>query len=188
VLPVADVHLSEDGRAVLLVVPDMKPVMQLRVDYSITASDGTPLNGPVYLTLNEARPIDLERQGFEKINWKQTLQNTKNLRRTPSPAESTKVVSVKRGRHIYQETGCATCHSLDGSRQVGPSFQGLYGTERAFKNGNTVVADEEYLRQSILHPTQHVVEDYKANMPSYRGILNESELESLIRFIKSLKE
>jgi cytochrome c2 len=173
---------------VFLVVPDMKPVMQLRVDYSITAADGTSLNGPVYLTLNEARPIDLKREGFEEINWKQELQKTKDLARKSSSAESASVVSVKRGRHIYQETGCATCHSLDGSRKIGPSFQGLYGTERALRDGGTVAADEEYLRQSILHPTRHIVKDYKPNMPTYQGILNDSDIESLIRFMKSLKE
>ncbi|MFB6272941.1 MAG: ThuA domain-containing protein [Salinibacter sp.] len=186
-LPVATVHLSDDRQSVLLVVPDMKPVMQLRLGYSVTTADGTPLNGPVYLTLNEARPLDLEEEGFGDVDWKRDLQHAGDLRAEATPSEADTMVSLNRGRHVYQEVGCATCHSLDGSRQVGPTFKELYGTERPLKSGETIVADAQYLRQSILHPRKHVVKGYMPNMPSYQGRLRESEIESLIAFIQSLE-
>ena len=69
---------------------------------------------------------------------------------------------------------------------MGPSFKGLYGTKRALENGETVVADAEYIRQSILNPSKHVVEGYPANMPSYKGMLSDSEIASLVAFIRSL--
>lgn len=185
-LPVAAVHLSADRRAVLLVLPDMRPVMQLQVNYALTAVDGTPVNGPAYLTLNDVRPIDLEREGLGAVDWQRDLEEAGDLRAEAAADESTGTVSAKRGRHLYQEIGCVTCHSLDGSRQVGPSFRGLHGATRTLKSGEEIVADEDYLRQSILHPTRHVVAGYQPNMPSYRGVLGGGEIESLISFIESL--
>ncbi len=184
-LPVANVHLSDDRRSVLLVVPDMQPVMQLQVDYSVT-SEGRPLNGPVYMTVNEARAIDLAAHGLGEVDWKADLANASELQAQAGPSEADTLVSAKRGRHLYQEVGCNTCHSLDGSDNVGPSFRGLYETERALTSGETVVADREYLRRSILNPRADVVEGYMANMPSYEGRLRESEVNSLIAFIRSL--
>jgi cytochrome c2 len=185
-LPVAGVHLSDDRRSVLLVVPDMQPVMQLQVDYSVTSAEGQPFNGPVYLTVNEARPIDLAAYGLGEVDWKVDLTDPTNLQAQAGPSEADTLVSAKRGRHLYQEVGCVTCHALDGSDNVGPSFRGLYETERALKSGETVVADRAYLRQSILNPREDVVEGYMANMPSYEGRLRESEVSSLIAFIRSL--
>ena len=185
-LPVAAVHLSDDRRAVFLVVPDMRTTMQLQVDYAITTSEGTPLNGPVYATLNETREIDLANEGFGGVDWTEDLQQAGDLQARARQSESEQLVSARRGRHLHQEIGCTTCHSIDGSSQVGPSFKGLYGTKRALKNGETVVADAEYIRQSILNPSKHVVEGYPANMPSYEGMLSDSEIASLVAFIRSL--
>jgi cytochrome c2 len=185
-LPVAAVHLSDDRRAVFLVVPDMRTTMQLQIDYTIKTPEGTPLNGPVYATLNESREIDLGNEGFEGTNWQEDLQQAGDLQAQARRSEAEQLVSARRGRHLHQEIGCTTCHSIDGSSQVGPSFKGLYGKTQAMKSGDQVVADAEYIRESILHPSKHVVEGYPANMPSYEGILSESELASLVAFIRSL--
>ena len=184
-LPVAAAHLSEDGTALLLVMPDVQPVMQLQLDYAITAADGTALDGPVFLTLNEARPLDLEAAGFGDVDWQQDVQRASDLIASTPAAEAVEA-TAKRGRHIYQEVGCVTCHSLDGSQQVGPSFQNLFGSERTLVSGETVVADEAYIEQAIWSPASQVVEGYASNMPAYEGILSEAEVESLVLFIKSL--
>jgi type 1 glutamine amidotransferase/glucose/arabinose dehydrogenase/mono/diheme cytochrome c family protein len=185
-LPVADVHLSDDRQSVLVVVPDMRPVMQLQVEYSITTAEGQPLNGPVYLTVNEVRPIDLAPHGLGDVDWQADLEKGGTLQVRAGESEADTLVSAKRGRHLYQEVGCGTCHSLDGSDNVGPSFRGLYETGRDLKSGERVVADRAYLRQSILNPRADVVEGYMANMPSYEGRLRASEVHSLIAFIRSL--
>lgn len=187
-LPVAAAHLSDDGQAVLLVLPDMQPVMQIQVDYAITDADETPLDGPVYLTLNEVRPIDLEREGLGSVDWQDDLEEASDLFAEATVSEAERVVSARRGRHIFEETGCVTCHSLDGSQEEGPSFEGLFEAERPLEDGRTVVADEDYLEQSIRDPARHVVEGYPANMPSYEGVLSDDEIESLILFIQSLAE
>ena len=91
----------------------------------------------------------------------------------------------KLGEQLYTQRGCQSCHSLDGSRKVGPSFQGLYGMENhQMTDGSTVTVDENYLRESILKPEVKVVQGYNNLMPgSYSG-LSERQLSGLIEFIK----
>jgi len=91
----------------------------------------------------------------------------------------------KLGKRLYSEQLCKSCHSLDGSRKVGPSFKGLYGMENhKMSDGSTVTVDENYLRQSILNPNAKVVEGYPAAMPNNYSNLSERELSALIAFIK----
>lgn len=94
-------------------------------------------------------------------------------------------VSAERGRKIAQENGCMACHSTDGTRMTGPTWQNLYGHEVTMTDGTTVTADEEYIRESIVNSGTKVVEGYAAVMPSY-GYLSDSEVESLVEYIKSL--
>ncbi|UFS72163.1 cytochrome c oxidase subunit II [Geomonas sp. RF6] len=93
------------------------------------------------------------------------------------------------GAKIAKERGCLGCHSVDGSRLVGPSFKGLYGREtRVSRNGKTVVvkADETYIRESILTPHAAVVEGYQPVMPDFDD-LREAELGALVRYIEGIK-
>ncbi len=93
------------------------------------------------------------------------------------------------GRQLYQEKACNSCHSLDGSRIVGPTFAGLWERERKFADGTTTLADEEYIRESILYPGKKVVEGYQAGlMPAYEGQLSTDEVSGLIAFIRSVSE
>ncbi|MFZ4767127.1 MAG: c-type cytochrome, partial [Roseimicrobium sp.] len=102
--------------------------------------------------------------------------------------------TVDEGARLYQMIGCMACHSTDGSTvgKVGPSWKGIYGSEREIAKGakGKVAADEAYLRESIVNPSAKVVkgfEKFDAGMPIYAGILNDSQIESLVLFIKSLK-
>lgn len=96
-------------------------------------------------------------------------------------------VSVERGKTIAQNNGCTTCHSIDGSKMVGPTWQNLYGSERTFDDGSTATADEEYLTESIVNPSAKVVEGYPPSMVSY-DFLSDSKINSLVEYIKSLSE
>jgi cytochrome c oxidase subunit 2 len=93
-------------------------------------------------------------------------------------------VQVARGQQLAQAQGCLACHSLDGSPGVGPSWQGLYGREEALADGGTVVADEAYLKESILQPAAKVVAGYAPAMPAYD--FGDAELDDLIAYLKSL--
>ncbi len=96
-------------------------------------------------------------------------------------------VTAERGERLYIQNACQACHSLDGRDGVGPTFAGLYGAERNFTDGTSAIADEDYLIESILEPEVLIVEGYDNVMVPYTH-LNESELQSLVEFIRSLSD
>lgn len=91
------------------------------------------------------------------------------------------------GKELYVSKNCSACHSIDGSRLVGPSWLALYGrVEKA--SGAEIKADEAYLTESIRQPMAKIVEGYPPAMPPYdTSLLSDLELESLILYIKTLK-
>ena len=76
----------------------------------------------------------------------------------------------ERGQQFYLELGCNGCHSLDGTPGVGPTWQGVYLREEPLDDGTTVIADDDYLRDSILNPNAQIVQGFNANiMPQNYG-------------------
>ncbi len=108
--------------------------------------------------------------GFEA--WLQESQ----LGTDASPAE--------RGEALYTQLGCLACHSLDGTPGIGPSFEGLAATERAFTDGTRAVADDNYLREAIVAPAVRIVEGYDALMPATYATLEPEEVDALVAFIQ----
>jgi len=96
-------------------------------------------------------------------------------------------ISAERGEQLYTQNACMACHSTDGTRLVGPTFQNLFGHEVPLEDGTTVVADEEYIRQSITDPSSQIVEGFPPSMVAF-DYLSEDEISSLIEFIKSLSD
>jgi len=89
------------------------------------------------------------------------------------------------GRKMFERLGCATCHSgTSGAR--GPNLEGLFGRPVMLRTGQTAVADEAYLRESILNPMAKVLSGYEPVMPTYRGQINEEGLMQLIAYIRSI--
>ena len=89
---------------------------------------------------------------------------------------------------LLEKHGCLGCHSLDGSKKVGPSFQGIWGRQAEVKTGkleHKVVSDEAYLRRSIVEPSADIVQGYPAIMPAFAGVLTEEEVRLLIDFFRS---
>ena len=92
------------------------------------------------------------------------------------------------GESLFKANSCNTCHSIDGSRIVGPTFKGLFGSSRTFADGTTRTADEDYLRQSIMQPGSEIVESYPNVMPaSYGTTLRPDDVTKIIEYIKTLK-
>jgi len=92
-----------------------------------------------------------------------------------------------RGEKLYQESGCKACHSLDGSKGVGPTWKGVAGSERKLADGSTVAGDQAYLTESIKLPGAKTVEGYPANaMPNF-GYLTDAQVADLVAFIETLK-
>jgi cytochrome c oxidase subunit 2 len=90
-----------------------------------------------------------------------------------------------RGQQAFQELACHTCH-VDDAAGRGPSLRGLFGSQVKLADGATAVADEAYLRESILNPQAKLVAGYQPLMPTFQGLVNEETLMGLIEYIKSL--
>ena len=89
------------------------------------------------------------------------------------------------GQKLFQDIGCATCHRED-SQGRGPMLQGLFGKPVMLQSGQTVTADEAYIRESILNPRAQVVQGFQPIMPTYQGQVSEEQILQLISYIRSL--
>jgi cytochrome c oxidase subunit 2 len=93
---------------------------------------------------------------------------------------------VEAGKELFMnKLGCASCHAA-GSGQRGPNLEGVYGTDQRLTTGETVRADDDYIRNSILNPQSQIVEGYQPIMPTFKGQVTEEQLVSLVAYIKSL--
>lgn len=90
------------------------------------------------------------------------------------------------GERLFDELACVTCHRAD-SQARGPALDGLFGKPVRLANGETVTADESYLRESILTPSARIVAGFQPVMPTYQGLVSEEGLLQLIVYIQSLK-
>jgi len=91
------------------------------------------------------------------------------------------------GKMQWDQKGCATCHTIDGSKSKGPSWKGIFGKQEKLKGGVSVTVDENYLRESMLQPQAKVVDGFEPIMPTFQGLLRENEIRGLVEFIKSLQ-
>lgn len=92
------------------------------------------------------------------------------------------------GKQVYTSRACNTCHSVDGSPNVGPTFQNAYGHEVELADGSVILVDENYIRESILEPKAKVVKGFQPVMPTFQGLVSERQIDGLIAYIKSLSE
>jgi cytochrome c oxidase subunit 2 len=90
------------------------------------------------------------------------------------------------GRKTFLKYRCVSCHSADEGARA-PVLEGLFGKKVRLRDGRTVVADEAYLRESMLQPSKKVVAGYEDIMPSFQGQLDEEDVIQLIAWIQSLR-
>jgi mono/diheme cytochrome c family protein len=178
-------YLSKDGRSVFIGVPGMKPVMQMRLGWSLSTNAGAGFQDSAYFTPHDLPAFDARAEGFGDL--------TVDLSPRAVAANAAAPVSVDEGRRLSQLYGCIACHSTENTviSRLGPTWQRLYGSERTYAKGVLkAIADESYLREAILEPTAKVVTGYErgeSGMPSYAGVLTDPQIESILLFIKSLK-
>jgi cytochrome c oxidase subunit 2 len=89
------------------------------------------------------------------------------------------------GQKLFEFLACANCHRADKPGRC-PNLQGLFGQPVQLTTGETVKADEAYIRESILNPSAKIVAGYQNIMPSFQGMVTEEDLLQLIEYIKSL--
>ncbi len=97
---------------------------------------------------------------------------------TESPAD--------RGKKLFETKGCTACHTVTGQTLVGPSVKGIFGHEVELSDGKKVVADENYVRESIMDPNVKVVKGFQPLMPTFKGTLSDDEVNALVAYVKSL--
>jgi cytochrome c oxidase subunit 2 len=90
------------------------------------------------------------------------------------------------GEAIFQARGCPSCHRPDTTVRA-PQLTGLLGKKVELKGGEAVIADESYIRESILEPAAKVVAGYEPVMPANKGQISEDDLVQLISYIASQK-
>jgi cytochrome c oxidase subunit 2 len=96
-------------------------------------------------------------------------------------------ISAEQGHKIAKDNGCFACHSIDGTKKVGPTWKNLYGHKVQLKNGSTAIADSAYLHKAIVDPNAEIVKGFYAVMPSY-SYLESAKIKSIIAYIKSLSD
>src|SRR5208283_3413204 len=87
--------------------------------------------------------------------------------------------------HLFSELGCVTCHRSD-TQGRGPDLAGVFGKSVLLEDGRTVIADENYVRESILEPAAKIVRGFKPVMPTFQGQVSDEQLNALVDYVKSL--
>lgn len=177
-------YLSRDGRSVFVGIPGLLVVMQMRLGWALRTADGSPIQHNAYFTPHELTPFFPEDEGFAPM--------TVDLNPRPATADEDTPVTAAEGQRVAALMGCVACHSADGSTlgKVGPSWKGLFGSERRLAGGGRVRGDEDYLREAIRDPAAKVVAGFDQSdtgMPSYEGTLSDAQIEALVLYLKTLR-
>ena len=98
------------------------------------------------------------------------------------------LTSAEAGRELFVQFRCNSCHQGGGTTSRGPPLENLFGRPVKLTDGTTVIADEAYLRESILKPNAKIVAGYQPMMPMYDGIIGEEGILQLIAEIRSLSK
>jgi cytochrome c oxidase subunit 2 len=112
---------------------------------------------------------------------------------TPPKIDST--IAAKpgsEGRLLVEQKGCVACHSVDGTKIVGPSYKGIFGHKVIVETDGKdreVMVDEAYLKKSIIESNADIVKGFpKGSMPDYKTVLSDKEVDKIIEYIKTLSE
>jgi len=94
---------------------------------------------------------------------------------------------VTKGKELFTSKTCSTCHSIDGSKIIGPTFKNSFGRKVEFTDGTSGIADEAYLTVTIKNSNSKNVKDYIPAMPNFNDLLTEVEVKALVEYIKTVK-
>ncbi|HVQ36232.1 MAG TPA: cytochrome c oxidase subunit II [Pyrinomonadaceae bacterium] len=91
------------------------------------------------------------------------------------------------GEQLFQSLGCVSCHGANGEGGRGPGLAGLFGRQVFLTNGQTLIADEGYVRESIENPSAKLVTGFGPIMPTFQGQVTPEQLIQIMSFIKSMR-
>ena len=107
---------------------------------------------------------------------------------TPEPGleEIDFSVPVAAGQIVAERNACGACHSIDGAKNVGPTWKGLFGSSESMTDGSSFVVDEAYIAESIRNPAAKIVAGFDNAMTVF-DFLSDDEINALVAYIKSLQ-
>lgn len=123
-----------------------------------------------------------------KEEARQTLADKQAKKQAAEAASAGAQITAAKGKEIAASNACTTCHSADGSKGVGPTWKNLYGHEVKLASGETVIADEAYLTESIVNATAKTVAGYPEGAMANFSYLSSTDIENIIAYIKSLSD
>ncbi|HEY0967839.1 MAG TPA: DUF6797 domain-containing protein [Opitutaceae bacterium] len=180
--PVSQVVLAPDRRSVFVHLPEWPAVQQAEIQHDFLDLNGNPVQGKVFLTVHQHQPLKLAAAGFKDVDL--SLRRDLGIPEVEEP-----LPSVKLGETVANTVGCVACHSIDGTTEgkVGTSWKGLARSMRTFIDGSQLPADKDYLYGKIMNPQSNRIKAGELEMPSYQGVLSDSQVQSLILYIESLR-
>jgi cytochrome c oxidase subunit 2 len=116
------------------------------------------------------------------IGWVEVMEPTAYQRWLAGGSEGS---LASQGEQLFQKFACNTCHTSDATAR-GPVLAGLYGAQKLLAGNVRVVADDNYIRESILNPQVKIAAGFQPIMPTFQGQVNEEDLLKLLAYIKSL--
>ena len=90
------------------------------------------------------------------------------------------------GARLFQSLGCVACH-IDTDTERGPALAGLVGQQVRLQSGKVALADESYIRESIVNPQAKIVAGYRPLMPTFKGLVSEEGISQIIAYLKTLE-
>jgi protein SCO1/2 len=109
------------------------------------------------------------------------LANGEAWKPIPEPTSSASLAVA--GERLFVALGCAGCHH---EARIAPPLAGVFGSTVTLTDGSTVTANEAYLRESLLDPTAKIVTGYLGLMPNYRTHLNDTQVDQLVAYLRTL--
>jgi cytochrome c oxidase subunit 2 len=171
---------AADGRKITVSVRPGPAVQTVEVQY--VSSDQSDTLGYV----DPKTPFEVldSKKGSLKVLLRPNVAETYHGFKRPNVKIAD--ASAEVGKALYTTFGCIACHTLDGAKNHGPTFQSLFDSKRDFPKHGLITADENYLRESITKPNTKTVPGFTPGMmPPYP--LDSKQVDSLVLFIKSLK-
>jgi cytochrome c oxidase subunit 2 len=92
---------------------------------------------------------------------------------------------AQNGERLFASLSCTACHNTRPDAR-GPNLAGVYGSHLTLTSGQTISVDDEYLRQAILNPSQHITQGFAPIMPTYQGQISEDGVIALVEYLKHL--
>src|SRR4051812_34068617 len=120
--------------------------------------------------------------------WWGRPSNHPQLRFQEYPADAKVIPLPELGAMLYEQKGCNTCHTIDGTPRVGPTFLHDFGSKATLADGSTITVDDAYLFESIERPQEKARPGYPPAMPAeYAKILSKRDKAGLVAYIKTLR-